>query len=135
MIATIVCVTVFILFFIILICLIDSDLNWEPGLPFLLGGLFAPIIVLIFSLMAGISVHKNEKELLKERYKTILYLEDTISLDSIKDAEDYNKKVKSGNNLWCRFSKEDRDYLLIDIESYLKRNREGGTEEVRGAEQ
>ena len=117
MLATIFCSFVFIL------ALFVYSASETKGFQIMsaIGSVFA-ISFLVISLASGGSVKKfnNEDKLLRERHKIEILLEVDYCYDTIKDAVNYNKKVDNGNNYWCRFKLEDRSYLKIDIDSYIK---------------
>lgn len=117
MIALIVC----IIFFVLGIALIA--IGEEDKEPLFTTGLICSVvavIILLASLMAGSSIKKYEKKYLYERHKICIVLEQELSEETISDAQEFNKQIEFGNNYWCRFSIEDRAYLKIDINSYLK---------------
>lgn len=123
MIALIVCGIFIILGIIIAVIAI---VNYDDG--FLLSiGITCPAVfavILLASLIIGSSIKKDEKKYLYERHKIVLVLEQNLSEESINDAQKFNKEIDLGNNYWCRFSIEDREYLKIDINSYLNNKEE-----------
>ena len=122
MIALLVC----IIFIVVSVALMASDVEDEKRL-FTIGIIcFAvTVVILLTSLIVGSSIKKREKKYLYERHKIVLVLEQELSEESICDAQEFNKEIEFGNNYWSRFSIEDREYLKIDINSYL--NSKGDT--------
>lgn len=73
------------------------------------GGVLLLACLLSVSLIFGYTDYGNREEII---YK----LQYEYSDETITDAENYNFRVKFGNNYWCRFSLRNED--LIDIDYY-----------------
>lgn len=81
-----------------------------------------PIIFCFMFLIMGYSGPSNrpyEKEKLEYKLEKNLENIDNFNWDLIKEAEEYNENVNFCNNMFCRFTIEDRSALLIEIENYL----------------
>lgn len=97
---------------IIVISIVEDEDGLAAGLVIILAALF----VVGFSHGMGyksFSPNLEEKAYIENALKT------NPSMFIIEKAEDYNKNIDSGNNLWCRFSKEDRSVYYIDINSFI----------------
>ena len=49
----------------------------------------------------------------------VIEYSDSYSMEVEENIENWNKKLNTFNNLWCRFSVEDRGQYYIDINIYL----------------
>ena len=108
-----------ILIIIGIIIFIDSLHNNDFSTTGLFGFFTVLFIILLFtSLMVGYSWEGDIVE--KKRIEYIIE-NTTPNWDALKEAQEYNKDVMSGNNYWCRFTIEDRSEWLIDIDKYLQR--------------
>ena len=67
----------------------------------------------------GYSIPKEQWLATKYRIEYQLDQKDKYFSTYIKDAEQHNKEVNATNNLWFRFSKEDRSEYEINIEYYI----------------
>lgn len=114
MIATIVCGTLIILSFILFLLAIKYDAD-GIGKFILLLLLISSSCVLIGSLLSGYTFEPNLQE--KQAIETLLEVDP--NLYNIEKAKEYNKDIQFGNNLWCRFTLEDRSEYIIDIDIYL----------------
>lgn len=77
---------------------------------------------LILCLIDGGSIKKSSYDYFEEKSQIEYLLENNPSMYVVKLAEKYNNKVQDGNNYWCRFTIENRDEYLIDIDDYIKDN-------------
>ena len=93
----------------------------KEGMGVCIGVALFFIILLAISLGNGISIKKQNINIQKKEY--IEYaLENNPSLYVFEQAQDYNREIEAGNNLWCRFNIEDRSEYKIDIDKYIRRN-------------
>ena len=121
MLATIVLGITIILNIILLIMCMKSDDEYFC-LP--LGITLFAIVMLIIALMCGKSIYKQDNtDILFEKQAIEYCLENDNNIFIIEKAQKYNKEVDSGNNLWCRFSIEDRSEFKIDIDKYLEKEK------------
>ena len=82
-------------------------------------------VVLTISLTSGKSIYKKDNtKLIMEKEQIEYLLENNISFYVIEQAREYNREIDRGNNLWCRFSIENRDDYKIDIDNYLNKESE-----------
>ena len=72
------------------------------------------IITLVISYCIGYNLPNTF-----EKYIIENELEQEVSVELIERALNYNKRIDFGNNLWCRFSIEDRNEYKIDIQYYI----------------
>ena len=114
MIATIICGCLIILgcVFLFLAVKYDAEDIWNAILIFLV---VSNSIILLGSILSGYTFEPN----LQEKHAIETLLEVDPNLYNIEKAKEYNKDVQFGNNLWCRFTIEDRSEYIIDIDSYL----------------
>ena len=119
MFATIVLGIIIILsIFLLIVCILSEDEHF--GIP--LGLTLFAIVMLIISLICGKSIYKQDNtDILFEKQAIEYCLENDNNIFIIEKAQKYNKEIDSGNNLWCRFSIEDRSEFKIDIDSYIKK--------------
>lgn len=75
------------------------------------------ILLIMISLGFGYTFNKEDK--LREKKQLEYLLENKIDLYVIEKAETHNRNVTYGNNLWCRFTIDDREEYIIDINKYL----------------
>lgn len=81
-------------------------------------------VVLTISLTSGKSIYKKDNtKLIMEKEQIEYLLENNISFYVIEQAREYNREIDRGNNLWCRFSIENRDDYKIDIDNYLEKEK------------
>lgn len=112
-----------IIVFIISVTLIVFACICDKNGPFAVGVVMFFIIcfMLPVSLIAGRSIYKrNNTEMLVKREQIKYLLKNNTSIYVIEQAQYYNNEVDFGNNLWCRFSIEDRSEYKIDIDKYIK---------------
>lgn len=114
MIATIICGCLIILSCVLIFLTVKYDAEDILGV-ILIFLLVSNSIVLMGSLLSGYSFEPN----LQEKHAIETLLEVDPNLYNIEKAKEYNKDVQFGNNLWCRFTIEDRSDYLIDIDIYL----------------
>lgn len=75
---------------------------------------------LVGSLYNGKLSIKRKKELLEKKQiiESCLERKDSSFFYFLEEAEKHNNDVSIGNDLWHRFSKEDRSEYMVDIEYY-----------------
>ncbi len=54
-----------------------------------------------------------------DKLMRVIEYSDSYSMEVKEEIENWNKKLNTFNNLWCRFSVEDRSQYYIDINIYL----------------
>ena len=120
MIAVIVCSLLFILavlLIIVAIVIADDTPVWVCIVLVCIVAFVLPI-----SLVNGKSIYKQDvSEYIAEKEEIEYILENKPSMYIIEQAKEYNNKVQTGNNLWCRFNIEDRSEYMIDINSYFNK--------------
>ena len=85
------------------------------------------ILTLFLSLFAGYSKPNQEEIIETERYEYMLE-NGKIDTELVKDIFEHNRSVEIGNNLWCRFTIEDRGEYIIDLDEYLVQSEETNNE-------
>lgn len=88
--------------------------------------IFISLLSLGISLCLGRSARNYEDKLFEEKKRIELYLDADFGYDTIKMADRYNRNVETGNNLWCRFKKEDRTEYKIDLKKWLNKEHKDG---------
>ena len=77
---------------------------------------------LTLCLTSGESIKKSSYDYFEEKSQIEYLLENSPNMYVIKLAEKYNSKVQNGNDYWCRFTIENRDEYLIDIDTFIEPN-------------
>lgn len=115
----------FALFFIVLliygliIAIKEKELSGLIyGFISILGIIYCALVIYSY-VHAGYSIPKEQWLAAKDRIEYQLDQKDKYFFTYIKDAEQHNKEVNAANNLWYRFSKEDRSEYEVDIEYYI----------------
>lgn len=77
-------------------------------------------LVVVPMLIGWVGYGKVNKKYLEEKEKIEYQLDkkDKYFFTYLSDAENHNKGVNIGNNIFFRFKKEDRSEYMIDIEYY-----------------
>ena len=78
------------------------------------------VLVITISLWSGYSFKPN----LEEKHYIETLLEQQPDLYVIEKAQEYNEDVNEYNDMWCRFTIEDRSEYLIDIGYYINGSKE-----------
>lgn len=115
MIATIVC-GLFLILAIVLIILSVINFGEPLVIGFVLGG--ATLLILAVSLCNGYIPYHSD--ILKKKEDLIVLYQNCPCKSHIRDIIYHNNKVENGNNLWCRFTIEDRSEYKINITELLK---------------
>lgn len=85
------------------------------------GMLFVAIVIEAISLVFGYGITK--KDLPLDRDSIVILLENNpYDANALKMAKEYNDKISTGNNYWCRFSLKDIEE--ININYYLDQAKE-----------
>lgn len=80
-----------------------------------IGFFLGSLLSITISLWAGYSFKPNLEE--KHHIETLLEVQPDLYV--IEKAQEYNEDVNEFNNLWYRFTIEDRSEYLIDIDYYV----------------
>ena len=84
-------------------------------------------VLLVTSLFVG--YRKSNKEMIIEtEYYEHMLENGKIDTELVKDIFEHNRSVEIGNNLWCRFTIEDRSEYIIDLDEYLVTSEEASNE-------
>lgn len=60
---------------------------------------------------------QKEKEAIVERINN----DEQVELETIDAIQEYNEAIERANNLWCRFTLEDRSSEKIEVSTYLSK--------------
>lgn len=88
--------------------------------PWCIGWVLGLLSVITIFLYLGYSFKPN----LQEKHYIETLLEQQPDLYVIEKAQEYNEDVNEYNDLWCRFTIEDRSEYLIDIDYYINGGKE-----------